>query len=140
MAENIIQRESKETRTEPNPRLERAFDTDEERRIREEVIRVVREELPRFIVGGNFLFERNIKMSDGKNIQLAVGTGTKIGTAATQKLGFFGETPVVQQTTSSQSPATFSAGTSGIVNDSATWGGYTIGDIVAILQAFGLIA
>ena len=54
--------------------------------------------------------------------------------------GFFANTPIIQQTTTSQTAATFTANTSGIVDDSATWNGYTIGDIVAILQAFGFIA
>ena len=88
------------------------------------------------IASDRYIFQRNIQLMDGRNIQLATGTGTKVGTATTQKLGFFGETPIVQQTTTSQSPAAFSANTSGISNDSATWGGYTVGDIVAILQAF----
>ncbi len=32
------------------------------------------------------------------NITLGTATGTQIGTAATQKLGFFGKTPAVQPT------------------------------------------
>ena len=47
------------------------------------------------------VFSKNIQMMDGRNIQLATGTGTKIGTvggASGQKLGFFNKTPVVQQT------------------------------------------
>jgi len=67
-------------------------------------------------------------------------TGTKIATGTTQKLGFFNATPIIQQTTTSQTPATFVANSSGISDDTATWNGYTIGDLVAILQAFGFIA
>jgi hypothetical protein len=36
-------------------------------------------------------------MSDGINFALNATTGTKIGTATTQKLGFYNATPVVQQ-------------------------------------------
>jgi hypothetical protein len=36
--------------------------------------------------------------ADGMNITLGTATGTQIGTAATQKLGFFGKTPAVQPT------------------------------------------
>jgi hypothetical protein len=36
--------------------------------------------------------------ADGVNIALGSTTGTQIGTATTQKLGFYGATPVVQQT------------------------------------------
>jgi hypothetical protein len=45
----------------------------------------------RFIMGKTF------QLMDGRNIQLGRGTGTKIGTANNQKLGFFGKTPVAQQ-------------------------------------------
>lgn len=38
----------------------------------------------------------NVTMADAKNIVLNTTTGTKIGTGATQKLGFYGHTPVVQ--------------------------------------------
>jgi hypothetical protein len=36
--------------------------------------------------------------ADGVNITFGSTTGTKIGTATTQKLGFFGKTPIVQPT------------------------------------------
>lgn len=36
-------------------------------------------------------------LDDGANIALGSTTGTKIGTAATEKLGFFNATPVVRQ-------------------------------------------
>lgn len=36
-------------------------------------------------------------MTDAANIAVGSTTGSKIGTAASQKLGFFGATPVVQQ-------------------------------------------
>jgi hypothetical protein len=36
--------------------------------------------------------------ADGVNLTLGTSTGTQIGTAANQKLAFFGETPVVQPT------------------------------------------
>lgn len=35
-------------------------------------------------------------LADGSDIAVGSTTGTKIGTAATQKLGFFGATPVVR--------------------------------------------
>lgn len=53
-------------------------------------------------------------------------------------IAFFAATPIAKQNTTSQTPATFVANTSGISDDSATWGGYTMGDVVAILQAYGL--
>ena len=43
-----------------------------------------------FHVAGSF--------ADGVNLTFGTSTGTQIGTAANQKLGFFGKTPVVQPT------------------------------------------
>jgi hypothetical protein len=37
-------------------------------------------------------------IADGANLTLGIATGTQIGTAASQKLGFFGAAPVVQPT------------------------------------------
>jgi hypothetical protein len=75
------------------------------------------------------------------NYAVRTGKGEiKLGdnTSAT-KFGIFGQTPVIRQTTTSQTPATFAANTSGIADDTATWGGYTVGDLVAILQAYGFL-
>jgi hypothetical protein len=41
-------------------------------------------------------------MTDGANIVLGTGTGTQIGTAASQKLGFWGATPGIQPSGASQ--------------------------------------
>jgi hypothetical protein len=101
---------------------------------------LIREELISLIKSDRYVFEKTIQILDQRNIQVGRTTGTKIGTNSGEKIGFLGVTPVIQQTTSSQTPASFVANSSGIVNDSATWNGYTIGDIVAILQAFGFIA
>lgn len=66
-------------------------------------------------------------------------TGTKIATGNTQKLGFWSATPIVQPTTA-VAAATFTANTSGIVDDSATFDGYTIGQVVKALRNTGLLA
>jgi hypothetical protein len=42
--------------------------------------------------------DRSITVSDGGNVILGTTTGTKIGTATTQKIGFYNATPVVQPT------------------------------------------
>lgn len=44
-----------------------------------------------------YIFQKDLQIFDGKNIQLSKGTGTQIGTETTQKLGFFAATPVSQQ-------------------------------------------
>jgi hypothetical protein len=43
-------------------------------------------------------FTGDVTIADTKNIILNTTTGTKIGTATDQKLGFYNATPVVQQT------------------------------------------
>jgi len=42
------------------------------------------------------VFNSNVSIIDG-NIILSTGTGTEIGTLATQKLAFYGTTPIVQE-------------------------------------------
>jgi hypothetical protein len=42
--------------------------------------------------------DRSITVSDGGNVVLGTTTGTKIGTATTQKIAFYNATPVVQPT------------------------------------------
>jgi hypothetical protein len=49
---------------------------------------------------------QNLTMADGKNVVLNTTTGTKIGTATAQKLGFYNATPVVQPTAYTQTYAT----------------------------------
>lgn len=43
-----------------------------------------------------YLFERDIDMRDGTNIRIGGTKGTKIGFNVTDKLGFYGGTPVVR--------------------------------------------
>ena len=51
------------------------------------------------VVAGSVLLDTNgITMGDAKNIIANATTGTKIGTATTQKIGFWNATPVVQPT------------------------------------------
>jgi hypothetical protein len=47
--------------------------------------------------GGGSVGGSDITMADGKNIIVGSTTGTKIGTATTQKLAFYGAAPIVQQ-------------------------------------------
>lgn len=88
----------------------------------------------------------SVDLASGKNITLLAGnlitdttTGTKIGTATGQKLGFWNATPIVQPTTAIAA-ATFTANTSGIANDTATWDGYTVGQAIKALRNAGILA
>ena len=57
---------------------------------------------------GAVVIGHGLTINDAGNIALGTTTGTQIGTATSQKLGFFGTTPVVQQAgaTGVASPAT----------------------------------
>lgn len=64
----------------------------------EEIRELIREETG--IVQGvdRNIFNKKIQIMNGRNIQAGRSIGTKIGTANDQRLGFFGATPVLQQT------------------------------------------
>ena len=81
----------------------------------------------------------NLLAADGINFEFNTTTGTKIGTATSQKIGFWNVAPIVQPTTAIAA-ATFVANTSGTVNDTATFDGYTIGQVVKALRNAGLLA
>jgi hypothetical protein len=87
----------------------------------------------------NAYINGNINIFDGKNIVFDSGAGTKIGTAATQKLAFYGDTPIVQPDNLITSAAAVH-GSGQAVKDDSTFGGYTIGQIVTALQTLGLLA
>lgn len=77
--------------------------------------------------------------ADALDFVFGTTTGTKIGTATTQKIGFWNATPLAQQTTASAA-ATFVANTSLIANDTATFDGYTLGQVVKVLRNLGILA
>lgn len=62
-----------------------------------------------------------------------------IEVAANGLIGLFGRSPTSQATTGIGASA-FSANTSGILDDSATFGGYTIGQIAAALIGIGILS
>jgi len=66
-------------------------------------------------------------------------SGTKLGTATSNKLSFWNATPIIQPTTSVAASAfVASAGTA--VNDASTFDGYTIKQVVKALRNEGLLA
>ncbi len=66
-------------------------------------------------------------------------TGTIIARLTTQRISFWAAAPIVQPTTA-VAAATFVANTSLIANDTATFDGYTIGQVVKALRIMGLLA
>lgn len=94
-----------------------------------------------WIDSGSFRLDGNLSLAGagGGNIITDTTTGTKIGTATSQKIGVWNATPIVQPTTAIAA-STFTANTSLIANDTATWDGYTIGQVVKALRNTGLLA
>lgn len=83
---------------------------------------------------------QGITISDAKNIVLNTTTGTKIGTATTQKLAFWNKTPIVQPTTSITGASFVSGGGGTNLKTDDTFGGYTVAQLAAIIINSGLAA
>jgi hypothetical protein len=84
-------------------------------------------------------FNGTVNIQDAKNIVLGGTTGTKLGSATTEKLGVWGATPIVQPTTG-VAAATFTANAGTAVNDASTFDGYTVKQVVKALRNIGLLA
>jgi len=80
-----------------------------------------------------------LEFADAKNIKFQTTTGTKIGTATSQKIGFWNATPVAQQTTG-VGAATRVGGGGAAVTDTDTFDGYTIAKVVKALRNIGVLA
>ena len=83
-------------------------------------------------------FYGNIDVS-AVNVSTDTTTGTKIGTSATQKLGFWNATPVAQPTTAIGAATVAATGTGNVVAASTTFDGYTIPQIVKALRDAGIL-
>ena len=70
--------------------------------------------------GNPFTARGGLIITGGKNIELGTTTGTKIGTANTQKIGFWGKNPIVRPVL-------------------ATGGGATVDQVITALQNMGLL-
>jgi len=94
----------------------------------------------RCIVNGSIEPTGNIVVADTKNIVLSTGTGTIIGTSASQKLGFWNATPKVQPAVGNITPATYFHVSSSQVHVDSTFGGYTLEQVVGALKQIGILA
>ena len=97
---------------------------------------IIREELRDFISTDRYTFHKVVQFLDGRNIQLGKTTGTKIGTETSQKLAFYGNTPVNQPETvadpTNQTSNYVQADVQSIVGK--------VNEIIDKLQELGLIA
>jgi len=95
--------------------------------------------------GEKVVIGKDLDISGDHDLIIGTSTGTKIGTAATQKIGFFNATPAVQQTAATTTTGT-SGGSGTALHANATITGgvgttaYTVGDIVKALKTLGLLA
>lgn len=61
----------------------------------------------------------NVAVTDGKHLQFGTSSGSKIGSAATEKLALWGATPIVQPASSNQAAVTQTAGATYTTNEQA---------------------
>lgn len=86
----------------------------------------------------------NIGFGGTANFVLDSTTGTQIGTATTQKLGFWGKTAVVQPVASTNANTPTAGSTTAVFTNTTFDGGvggsaWTVGGLVAALKSMGLI-
>jgi hypothetical protein len=118
---------------------------------------IIREELRGLLGNKSFIFQNNLQIFDGKNIQLGKNIGTKIGTAYNQKVGFYTladqQFPYSRSNSAGLTGRVFSGsgaaakvdtcyyGTDSVGNDApASENAYTVGDIVTALKFIGILA
>lgn len=90
--------------------------------------------------GAGFTFSDSITLADAKDFIFNTTTGTKHGTATSQKQSFWNATPIAQPTTG-VAAATFVANASAnFVYEESTFDGYTMKQIVKALRNIGLLA
>ena len=101
----------------------------------EDQIRIlIREELARMsgsFFSDKYIISRHTEFQDGRDIILSQGVGTRIGTSASQKLGFFGTTPADQ-------PAQIGNPSGGVTQDAEARS--AISSINSAIQELGITA
>jgi len=95
-----------------------------------QVREIIRQELAGMVSNDRFMFKKNIEIAEGMNIKTGTSVGSFFGSTATDKIGFYGVTPIVQQ-------ATLSDPSGGVTIDSQARS--TIGNILTSLKNIGII-
>lgn len=62
----------------------------------QKIRKIIRDELSQLLGSDRYVFHKHLQLFDGRNIQVGLTTGTKIGTATAQKIGLYGVVPVIQ--------------------------------------------
>lgn len=83
-------------------------------------------------------FSTKVQLSD-VDLILGTTTGSKIGSTSSQKLAFWGKTPIVQPTTAIARTVHTSVGGT-VINDNDTFGGYTLDQAITALINCGILA
>lgn len=87
---------------------------------------------------GSVVFGSNLNIST-RDVATDASTGSKIGTSSSQKIGFWGATPIARPTTAI-TEASFIENSGGTpVNADSTFGGYTLQQIAQALKSAGLL-
>jgi len=84
-----------------------------------------------FVKIDKFVIPKDVKMNNGRNFVFSGETGTKFGTDVTQKMSFYGVSPVIQQ-------STITSPTGGATVDSQSRS--SINEIKSFLTTIGLTA
>jgi len=90
-------------------------------------------------VDGVLLKDGGVTLADAADINFDTTTGSKIGGSSAQKLALWGVTPDEQPTTGIVASAYAAVGGTNVDSDD-TFGGYTIGQVVAALKRAGILA
>ena len=72
--------------------MENTFTPEQQKMIDE----MIQNQISTLFKNKKYIFTYPTQFIDGRNIQLGTATGTQIGTSATQKLGVYGVTPIIQ--------------------------------------------
>jgi len=104
----------------------------------EQVREIIRDELGALIANDRYVFQRELEIANARNIILGESVGTKIGTSTTQKLGFYGVTPVVQPSSTAivtgTANGTYDTTEQDMINDLVT----AVNSIISDLRTLGL--
>ena len=76
----------------------------------EQIRQIIKEELSKFDFSDRFIIYKLMQFLDGRDVILGTSSGSKFGTASTQKIGFLGTAPVSQQTSAANLTNNVTAG------------------------------